>query len=205
MSDDAVLLDAAIAGDHAALGVLLMRHHDRLRRRVTQWIEPRLRPVLDVEDILQDAYAEAYQHIRQFQPNGEISFHAWLVTIAQHRYFNVRRGLLAEKRGAARRVDRAKADASSLLELVGVLAGGESTPSRKAGRGEAGQLLCIALAGLKEEYRQALRMRYVEGRPVKEIAAALGRTERAVHMLCHRGLRVLRERMGSASKYMTSW
>jgi RNA polymerase sigma-70 factor, ECF subfamily len=203
MSDDAALLKAAVAGDRVATSALLMRYDAQLRRRLAQWIEPRFRAVLDVEDILQDTYIEVFRHIRNFEPAGDVAFQVWLVTIAQRRYLNARRGLLAAKRGAGRRAELAKNDASSLLQLVNVLEGNDSTPSRRAGRGEAEQLLWVALAGVKEDYRQALRMRYLEGRPVHEVAAILKRTERAVHMLCHRGLRALREQMGSASKFLT--
>lgn len=62
----------------------------------------------------------------------------------------------------------------------------------------------VALAGLKDDYREALWMRYIEGRPVREIAQAMRRTERAVQMLCNRGLRALREKMGRTSKYLTT-
>jgi RNA polymerase sigma-70 factor, ECF subfamily len=204
MLEDAALLRAAIAGDHAAASALLMRHDAVLRRRLTRWIEPRFRSLLDAEDILQDAYIEVFRHIRHFELAGDVAFQAWLVTIVQRRYLNARRSLLAAKRGAGMRVEQAKHDSTSLLQLVDVLGRDDSTPSRRAGRGEAEKRLRVALAGVKEEYRQALRMRYMEGRPVREIAEVLRRTERAVHMLCHRGLRALREQMGSASKFLTS-
>jgi DNA-directed RNA polymerase specialized sigma24 family protein len=36
------------------------------------------------------------------------------------------------------------------------------------------------------------------------VAKKLGKTDRAVHMLCNRGLKRLREHMGSASRYLSS-
>lgn len=196
-------LAAAIAGDRLALGRLLMQHDARLRRKIAKWIPTKFTALMTVDDILQETYTEAYRHIASFKPGGDESFYGWIAKIAERRFLNARRWLLAAKRGAGRQVDAPTPQSGSFVELVRVLAGGDSTPSGKAARAENERLTQVALAGLKDDYREALWMRYIEGRPVREIAETLGRTERAVHMLCNRGLHALREGMGHASKYFS--
>ena len=60
-----------------------------------------------------------------------------------------------------------------------------------------------SLARLTEDQRDVVRLRFLEGKPVAEIAIRLGKTEAAVHMLSHRGLKALRELMTSLSDYIS--
>ena len=196
------LLDAAVSGNRLAVGRLLMRHDARLRQKVGRWIPPELSAMLTVEDVLQETYAEAYRHIGTFKPAGSESFYAWLAKIAERQFLNARRWLLAAKRGLNKQAKGPVRQSTSFVELVRVLSGTGSTPSSVAARQENERILQVALAGLKDDYREALWMRYIEGRPVREIAQAMRRTERAVQMLCNRGLRALREKMGRTSKYL---
>ena len=39
---------------------------------------------------------------------------------------------------------------------------------------------------------------------VKNAAAEMGKSERAVHGLCRRGMSLLRDRLGSATRFLTS-
>lgn len=75
--------------------------------------------------------------------------------------------------------------------------------SRVLGAKEVVHAIQVALVSQPEVCRQAVWMRHIEGRAVGEIAAALGRTERAVHQLCYRGLAMLEEAMGPTSRCMT--
>jgi RNA polymerase sigma factor (sigma-70 family) len=61
----------------------------------------------------------------------------------------------------------------------------------------------VAVATLPEALRQVVWMCHIEGQSVREIAAALGRTERAVNQLCYRGLLKLREQMGHRSRFLS--
>ena len=54
-------------------------------------------------------------------------------------------------------------------------------------------LLLEAMASLPEESRHALRMRYVESLPTKQIAERLGKTDGAVRVLLTRSLKRLQE------------
>ncbi|MCK4781618.1 RNA polymerase sigma factor [Candidatus Parcubacteria bacterium] len=51
----------------------------------------------------------------------------------------------------------------------------------------------IALSGLKDEYREAITLRYVEDMPISEVAKILGKKQGTVRVILHRGLKALRE------------
>ncbi len=196
----------AAQGDAAALERLLVVHYDRMLAELTPKLPAEFRSVLTAEDVLQETFVVAFREIGSFVPQGPGSFHAWLAAIAQHRLFDLVKGLRAAKRGGGRAgVDAHPAGGEgSVISLLEALRVDQHTPSRSAAGHEAVRAIHVGLASLREDYREALRMRYLEGLSVAEAAARLGRTERAVHMLCHRALRELRAFLGRSSQYFSS-
>ncbi len=85
----------------------------------------------------------------------------------------------------------------ALLDLVAV---DVHTPSQSVASHEAVQ---VAMAGLKDDYREALHLRYITGLPVTEVASRMNRTDRAVQMLCHRGLQKLRAALDRSSAFLS--
>src|SRR5437899_12945682 len=74
--DEAILVTQSRAGDTAAFGELLRRYEGkifRLAQHITQNRE-------DAEDVLQEAFLKAYEHLDQFQ--GQSKFYTWIVRIA---------------------------------------------------------------------------------------------------------------------------
>lgn len=61
--------------------------------------------------------------------------------------------------------------------------------------GEAA-LMMTKLAGLADNEREVLQLRYVEGLPVKDIADALGEAPNTISVRIHRALARLKEEMG---------
>ena len=55
------------------------------------------------------------------------------------------------------------------------------------------------LEKLPEEQREALRLRYVENLPSKQIAEQLGKTDAAVRVMLTRSLKKLQELLGDGS------
>ena len=60
-----------------------------------------------------------------------------------------------------------------------------------------------AISGLKPEYEEAIRLRYIEGRSVADAATRMGKTERAVHKLCSRAMQKLRESLGDDASFLS--
>lgn len=208
MSSDAAdenLVQQAVAGDTAALERLLLSHYDRLAGEVSRKLPDELRGLIAADDVLQEAFVVAFREICGFVSQRPNSFYAWLATIAQHRLFDLVKAQRAAKRGGGRIAlgEGAKSPEDSLVGLLEVLNIHEHTPSRSVARHEAVTAVQVGLAGLKEDYREALRLRYLEGLPVADVAARLGRTEHAVHMLCHRGLQQLHAALGRSSQFFS--
>ncbi len=196
------LVERAIAGEPLALDRLLLDSYPKLLARVEEKLPRELRSVVAPEDIIQEAFATAFRSIGAFRPEGPDAFYRWLTAIADNRIIDVVRAQNAAKRGGGR-VGAGGQERSSIAALIDLVAVSERTPSRSAGGHEAAAAVQVALAGLKQEYREALSLRYLEGLSVAETAGRLGKTEPAVHKLCSRGLQALREGMGEATKYLS--
>ena len=196
---DHALVERAVAGDRDALAALLGRHGPRIARTLKSSIPTRVRSVLSIDDVIQDAYTEAFLAIARFQWRGEGSFSAWLSMLAKRSLLDTVRLLEAGKRGGRHR--RVESDRS--IELAELLGWTTSTPSRAAARDEAGSLLQTALAKLPADYRLAIEAYDLGGRTIEEVAATLERSPGAVHMLRMRAHRMLAEVLGTGSKFFS--
>jgi RNA polymerase sigma-70 factor (ECF subfamily) len=164
-----------------------------------------MKALIGAEDVLQETFAEVFRRMGTFDGTTTDAFWGWISMIADHRLADMVRAQRSAKRNRGGRVTNVPkgGDMSTAGELFAILKLHEHTPSRSFARREAVSAVQVALASLKEEYRKALRMRYIEGLPVARIAEAMGRTEGSVNMLCNRGLTKLREAMGRASAYLS--
>jgi len=200
------LLQQAVAGDQDALSQMLMDSYGRLRGYISRRIPDHLTRRIDPDEMVNEVHIEVFKTIGRFEDRGEDSFVRWMMTIAKLRIIDKIRALGRIKRPSPDdQIEKPVGQKTNPGEtLIDRLVGDSHTPSRSAARREGARVVMIALAALDEHYREALMLRYIQALPVKEIAEKMGRTERSVHMLCNRGLKKLREAMGSRSRYLSA-
>lgn len=197
------LLNRAVAGDEAALERLLMQHHARLCAEMASRLPAAAQGVIAVDDVVQEAYVVLFQEITAFRPQGPGSFYNWVATIAGRKLLDALKAQRALKRGGdARRLNAESPASASVVEWLEILATHEHTPSRSMAGREAISAIQTAIGQLRPDYREALRLRYVDGLSVSEAAARMKRTPSALCMLCHRGLRRLEEMLGTRSRFI---
>ncbi len=86
ISDEEVVR-RVVGGDSALFEILMRRHNQRVYRTVRAV----LRQDDDVEDVMQQAYLNAYAHLHQFAGNAQFS--TWLTRIAVNEALGRRRKL----------------------------------------------------------------------------------------------------------------
>jgi RNA polymerase sigma-70 factor (ECF subfamily) len=204
--DNFELIDRAVAGDRAALERLMLDHYAALARQIDQRMPPTLRSVLSADDLVQMTYTQVFVSISSYEPREDASFFAWLIAIAENRLRDCLRAHRRKKRGGGRApISDGVGDSDSRGgKLFDVIAGSGSTPSQSVARREGIQAIQIAVAGLPDAYRQAVELRYFEGRSVEETAGLMGRTTGAVRGLLDRAKKELRDALERASKYLSS-
>src|SRR5262249_24447258 len=136
--------------------------------------------------------AHAAGHVAGLDPGPRL---AWLRTALARNLTDELRRLRADKRDAGRERPLEAALDASAASLARFPAADQSTRGERVDRDEQLLRLAAAVAGLPDGQRQAVEMHYFQGRPVADIAAALGKTTPAVAGLLKRGLRQLREHL----------
>ncbi len=100
----------------------------------------------------------------------------------------------AQKRAAGREVPLGSPGGDTQhLAVIDMLVASMTTASQAFSRNEREIRFMAALDSLPEEHRQALRLRYLEGLPSKEVAQRLNKTDGAVRVMLTRSLQKLQE------------
>lgn len=194
-SEDHVV-SRAVAGDEAALAELLEAHGPAVRAHLS--IPAKWASMLSDDDVMQQAYLEAFLHIESFQPRGEGAFRAWLSTIATNVLRDAIDWLSAQKRGGGRTPLTGRSMEESAVALIETLGVQPAAASRQARLQEWTELLHDAIADLPAHYRTVLTEFDLKQRPAEQVAADLGGTVGAMYMLRRRALLKMRSLLGSS-------
>ena len=155
-----------------------------------------LKRKLEPEDVLQDASAEAVRALPSMDL-GDRDIFQWLCQVAQRRIIDAHRRLFgAQKRDASREVSLdapAGMPTNTRRAFVDLLVVSMTTPSQAFSRKGREARLQQALAKLPTEQQEALRLRYVEDLPSKDIAERLGKTDGAVRVMLTRAIQKLQD------------
>lgn len=125
----------------------------------------------EVDDLAQDVFVTAIERLQSLRDDR--AFGAWLATIARNRATDFHR----QKRDEVELLDDSVHDPSSRKDS------------------EALHVLML-VRSLPEAYRETLVLRLVEGMTGPEIAARTGLTPGSVRVNLHRGMQLLREKLG---------
>jgi RNA polymerase sigma-70 factor (ECF subfamily) len=188
------LLGEALHGDNEAVGRLLEHFRAYLFVIAQRQLDERLRARLDPGDIVQTTFLEAHRDFSKFEGKEINTFLSWLRNILQHNVETAhQRHLSAQKRSAkSEAADATVVAGSDRVPLVNILPSESSSPSQRAMRDEASVELAECLLKLPATQAEALRLRYLEGWPLKAIAERMQKSDLAVAGLLKRGLRSLR-------------
>jgi len=154
---------------------LVAEHQSRVARlcyRLLGW-----RADIEIEDVVQDVFAAAFEGLRQFR--GESSVATWLTRIAINRCRSHmrRRGALLRLLSNVRRRRQAPVWAAADTALV---------DSEQADR------VLRAVRGLPAKYREVIVLRYLEDMSTDQISQATGLTRNAVEVRLNRARQWLR-------------
>jgi RNA polymerase sigma-70 factor (ECF subfamily) len=183
-SGDLALLARARAGDRAAFGALVERHH----ALVTALVRQRGGARAPVEDLVQETFARALANLGGFR--GGSSFVTWTASIALHLATDWRR----KEQRRARLAPRSEVEADEVASAGAPGAGDAAELREEAERARA------ALDALPRAQRVAVTLRVVEDLTYDEVAARLAAPVPRVRTWVSRGLSRLRREMGLAEE-----
>ncbi len=188
------------AGDAHALAQFIDERRGALMAFIQRRLGPGLRRKVEPEDIFQEAATEAVRSFSSLELGDRDPF-GWLCQLAERRIIDAHRRFFgAAKRDAGREVsiDKGSPD-ESRAQVIDMLIASMTTASEVFSRNIRYQKLTDALASLPDDQREALRLRYVEGLPSKQIAEQLGKSDGAIRVMLTRSLNRLQTILTSES------
>jgi RNA polymerase sigma-70 factor (ECF subfamily) len=183
-NDEGQLVTRARAGDAQAFTELVNRYERkiyRLAKHITQNDE-------DAEDVLQDAFLKAYEHLDTFQGNSK--FYTWIVRIAVNEAL-----MRLRKRKSDRTVPLDEPIDTGEETVTREIAVWEDNPEQQYSREEMHDILDQAVESLKPDFRTVFALRDIEELSTEETAEALGISIPAVKSRLLRARLALRERL----------
>ena len=182
MMTDAEIVERVRAGETALFEILMRRHNQRIYRVARAVIKDEA----DTEDVMQQAYINAFTHLSQFQDRSQFS--TWLTRITVHEAL------------ARRRKRKPEETPEDVMET---LTSPQPDPERQAYAAELRRVLEAAVDSLPETYRLVFMLRDIEGLSTSETAAGLELGDEAVKTRLHRARAMLRsaitERIGAST------
>jgi len=192
----------ASAGDADALERLLCLHHRRMLGFARRKIDVQWQRKIEPEDILQEAYVDAFSAIGGFQYVGEESFYHWMTRIIENRFYNQVRLWKTQKRSVVRETRAGDRSSSGYAVLLDQCMREARTPSLALRRADAEGALFGCLARLPEDYRRVVQRRFLEEADFPALAVEFGRSEDAVRRMTDRAIEKLGECLGRASLFL---
>ena len=151
LDDEAAVLEQARRGDTDALTGLLRRYEGkifRLAQHITQNRE-------DAEDVLQETFLKAFEHLDQFQGNSK--FYTWIVRIAVNQSL-----MKLRKRKSDRAVSLDEQLDTGEDTIAREIAAWDENPEQRYSREELNQILTSAVDDLTPIYRAVFVLRDIE-------------------------------------------
>jgi RNA polymerase sigma-70 factor (ECF subfamily) len=188
---DSQIVTRIRAGEPALFEVLMRRHNQRLYRTARAVVKDEG----EVEDVMQQAYINAFTHLHQFEERAQ--FATWLTRITVNEALARRRKL---QQFEARLPAESEQDRGEPMEMF---TSPEPDPERQAYAGELQRVLEDAVDSLPEAYRTVFMLRDIEGLSTSETGEGLGIGEEAVKTRLHRARAMIRRavtaRIGQAA------
>jgi RNA polymerase sigma-70 factor (ECF subfamily) len=202
MDSDLQLEDRIRKGDAPALAQYIEASRGKLLAFIERQLGPALRRKVEPDDIYQEVSVACVRSLPEVDL-AERELFAWLCQVAERRIIDAHRKFYGtQKRSAGREVPlEVLGTATNPIGLIDLLVASLTTPSEAFSRDQRETQLLTAMRTLPSEAQEALRLRYVEGLPSKEIAERLQKTDGAVRVLLTRSLKklgdLLRDVIGS--------
>ena len=182
--DEAALVAKAKAGDAQAFTDLVNQYERkiyRLAKHITQNDE-------DAEDVLQETFLKAYEHLDNFQGNSK--FYTWIVRIAVNESL-----MKLRKRKGDRTVPLDEPVDTGEEMVTREIAVWDDNPEQRYSREEIQEILDKAVEGLKPDFRTVFILRDIEELSTEETAETLGISVPAVKSRLLRARLALREKL----------
>jgi RNA polymerase sigma-70 factor (ECF subfamily) len=166
-------IEKAAGGDFEAFGELYNIYLDRIYRYVFYQVKDKM----TAEDLIEEIFVKAWKAIGSYRGKGQFS--SWLYRIAHNYLVDYFR--------------KSKKRRTLEIERVAFVASDEQDFEKRATRQE----LLEAISCLRDNQRQVIILKFIEGLDNREIAQIMGKSQGAIRILQMRALAILQKILSS--------
>ncbi len=199
---DTSILAKIRSGDQTAMAEFLDQRRPQLLAFLHKNLSDAMRRKVDPEDLAQEVHMECVRVLADVEIGDQDPFN-WVCKVAERRIIDAHRHHFgAQKRDAAREVGLGSPGGDTgQAGLINLLVASMTSPSQAFSRDQREFKLLQAIQTLPQENQEALRMRYIENLPSKEIAKKLEKSDVAVRVMLSRSLNKLRDVLEGDSQF----
>ena len=190
-TEDDNLIRRIRTGDQNAIAELMERYRGQLLATASRKMSDLLKRSVEPDDVVQEAMTYCLKTFIEIDSKA-LDPMPWVHQVLERKIVDAHRHHAAQKRAADKGVPLGGATDSS-PGLIDLLIASITSASQAFARNRREERLMIAMQQLTQEQQDALRMRYVENLPSKEIADKLGKSDGAIRVMLTRSLRQLEE------------
>ncbi len=175
-----------LAGEKELYEIIMRRHNQRMFRISRAYVNDGD----EAEDVVQQAYISAYEHLSSFE--GRSRFSTWLTTIVIREAM----GRVKSKRLSVPLESEFSGDGAGHERREVQVPTGEN-PEETVMNGELKNVLEQTIEGLPTKYRAVFVMREIEEMSIEETSESLGISRANVKVRLNRAKEMLKRRIGS--------
>ena len=195
MSDsDGALVERIRGGDADALAEYIDQRRPQLISFIERNLSDAMRRKVEPDDLLQEVSVDCIRSIGDIDLSERDPF-GWLCHVAERRIIDAHRKFFGtQKRDAGREVPLGTpGGVTGQAAIIDLLVASITSPSQAFSRNQREINMLAAIETLSQESQEAIRMRYVEDLPTKEIADRLGKSDVAVRVMLTRTIQKLQQ------------
>lgn len=195
--DDSELIQRIKQRDGEALAKFIDQNRSRLAGFLRSITGEHLLVVVEIDDLIQEVSTAALTGLSS-APLDEYEPMQWLQQLARRRVVDAHRFHFdAQRRDVSRQqsIHKPAGSTNSEMGLEQLLAASMTSASAAMSRDVRMMRLQQVIEAMPDEQKAAIRLRYAEGLPTKEIAEKLGKTDVATRVLLSRSMRQLEKEL----------
>jgi RNA polymerase sigma-70 factor (ECF subfamily) len=185
-SNDIDLINRVINGDNEAYKEIIEKYQNSVYSLIYRLCGNKT----EAEDITQETFIKAYEHLKDFKIGYKFS--NWLFTIG----INITKNILKRKKFAFLSIDKLISVNDEESDNVPVQIASNDNPEQDLIKNENEKLLNDMLQTLPEKYREVFYLRFIEEYPYNEISQICNLPQGTVKTYLFRARKILYKKFG---------
>jgi len=158
--------------------------YDRYIEKIFRFVYFKVSNRQEAEDVASEVFLKTWDYLTNSDTKKIDRFSSFIYQVARNKVIDIYR-------------DRAKTQTCSLDDIETLPS--DTTPFHTVSALQEKKELHAAIRQMKQQYQEAVILRYIDGLSIKEISVVIGKRPTAVRVMLHRAMKKLQELLGESA------